>query len=61
MTQQSKQPRERKQVNKLILHDSSCSPDHRFMQRLVELGLPGDIEILNAWSPRPLIETTSLR
>jgi hypothetical protein len=61
MIETKKHPRERKQVNKLILHDSSCSPDHRFMQRLVELGLPGDVEILNAWAPRPLIETAARR
>jgi hypothetical protein len=57
----TKQPRERKKVNKLLLHDASCSPDHRFIERLVTMGLPDDLAILNAWSPRPVIETATLR
>ncbi len=53
--------RERKQVSKLTLHDASCSPDPRFMQRLIELALPTAIAFLNAWAPSTRFETAALR
>lgn len=64
MPQQPKQPRERKKANKLILHDVSCSPDHQFIERLIEFGLETDIAILDAWTPchrRIAVETAVRR
>jgi hypothetical protein len=61
MISTTKQPRERKTVRQLLMHGASSRPDHRFVEQLIELQLPDDVEILNAWSRRPVIETASLR